>query len=155
MTIWCHIHTGNDKSFKFFCVALRRCATLPVDTIRWVLTSEVSVRAYGSLRTLRRAQSGIMGVWNSAPVLRISQQDFSALWSGIVSVSCYKLLFSLVYPAGLQSLCITASWPQRPSLLFELYMFAEVSRGMFTCCRSWESRLILNLSRSLVAHCTI
>lgn len=144
--VWCHIHTGNDKSFKFICFALGQCATLPCDTIRWLLTSEDSVRAYGSLWTLRRTRSAIICVWNPAPMCRISQQDFSALWSGIVSVSCYKLLFSLVCPAGLQSLCITASWPQRPYLLFELYMFTEVPRGLFTCCHYWAAQLILKFS---------
>jgi len=81
--VWCHIHTGNDKSFKFICFALRQCATLPCDTTRWLLTSEDSVRAYGSLWTLRRTRSAIICDWNPAPVCRISQQDFSALWSGL------------------------------------------------------------------------
>lgn len=71
--VWCHTHTGNGKSFKFICFALRQCATLPGDTVRWVLMTEVSARAYGIFQTLRRTRSAIIGVWNPASVCRISQ----------------------------------------------------------------------------------
>lgn len=137
--VWCHSHTGNGKSFKFICFALRQCATLPGDTVRWELMSEVSARAYGSLQTLRHTRSAIIGVWSPASA---REQACSALWSGNVSVSCFKLLFFLVCPVRLQSLHINASWPQRPFLLFELYMSIEVPWGLFTCCLYWAAQLL-------------